>query len=147
MQYNAAPAPTPVTEARRACRELMALLAEENGTLPKHDVSAVEARTQQKKRLTLQLEQHLAELKRQGGLWREGAMRAEVAALAEEVKHFQGLARANASMLRAAHQIRADLIIAIRNELEAAQPRAQVYTSRGTVENAGGGAGLVTRSI
>lgn len=145
------PATTPtanILAARATCRELLALLTEENAGLQKHDVALVEVRIQHKKRLTLRLEQLLAEIRQKGSLWKSDASAKQQAnLLAEEIKHFQEIARGNAMMLKVAHQLRADLIMSIRDTVEANQPRAQLYGANGLVSSADANTRLVARSI
>lgn len=140
--------PATLSAARATCRELLTLLVEENHGLIRHDVKMVEERIQHKRRLTLRLEQILAELKQSGNSWKsDPAGRREANQLAEEIAQFQTLARENAMMLKAAHQLRADLIIAIRDTVDAAQPRAQVYGANGTMAAADNATRLVARNI
>lgn len=142
---------TPVGDlaaARTTCRELLALLVEENHGLTKQDIKLIEERTQHKRRLTLRLEQLLSELKQSGNLWKSNpAARYQATLLAEEIAQFQDLARENAMMLKAAHQLRADLIIAIRDTVDSTQPRAQVYGANGNMQPADNATRLVARSI
>jgi|GEM_PF-5063503 len=147
QSYNVPPA-AGIIAARATCRELLALLMEENSGLTKQDIKLVEERIQHKKRLTLRLEKQLADIKQNGGIWKENAdARRQAAQLAEELKKFQELARNNALLLQAAHQLRADLIIAIRNEIDAMQPRAQLYTSSGGISSGSGNTRLLARTI
>lgn len=133
---------------RSTCHELMALLAEENTALRKHDAKLVEARLHHKKRLALRLEQMLAALKRSASLWKADA-NAQVQAqrLAQEVAQFQQLSQQNTALLQAAHQLRADLVVAIRNELEARAPKARLYGSSGEISPAHGGTRLLAREV
>lgn len=137
-----------LNEARTVCRELLVILTEENAGMSKHDVSFIEARLQAKKRLTLHLEQLLRQIKEKAPLW-QSDKQAQIASfhLAEEIKHFQDLARTNAQMLKAAHQIRADLLITIRGAVEASTPSAKLYTSSGYMTTTGAETRLVARDI
>lgn len=146
--YNAPAQPNSIAAARATCRELLALLIEENRGLTKHDIKLVDDRIQHKRRLTLRLEQILAELKQTGNLWKSDATsRTQATLLAEEIAEFQNLARENAMMLKAAHQLRADLILAIRDTVDAAQPRVQTYGANGALTQADNATRLVARNI
>lgn len=143
-----APEPPTVADARATCRELLALLVEENNGLTKQDISLVEERIQHKRRLTLRLEQILIELKSSGSIYKADApTRQQVNMLAEEVAEFQHLAHKNAMMLKAAHQLRADLIIAIRDTVDSNQPRVQTYGANGTMNAADNATRLVAKTI
>lgn len=144
---NNPPAPE-IISARETCRELLALLTEENTSLGKQDIKIVEARIQQKKRLTLRLEQSLEEIRRSAPAWKENASsKRHMVLFAEEMKLFQELARKNALLLKAAHQLRADLVIAIRDALDDAQPRAQLYNANGGLAAHDNATRLVARNI
>lgn len=137
-----------IVEARRTCRELMALLVEENHGLAKQDIKLVDERIQHKRRLTLRLEQMLSDMKRQGSLWKgDTAARNQANILAEEIAQFQDLAQTNAAMLQAAHQLRADLILAIRDTVDAATPRVQTYGATGALNNSDNNTRLLATSI
>ena len=147
--YNAPVGKNPtIMDARNTCRELLALLIEENKGLAKHDVSLVDASIQHKRRLTLRLEQILGELKQTGSLWKaDTASRQQATLLAEEIAEFQNMARENAMMLKAAHQLRADIILAIRDTVDTNQPRAQTYGSNGSLNASDNASRLSTTSI
>ena len=147
--YNAPVGKNPtIMDARSTCRELLALLLEENKGLAKQDIKLVDASIQHKRRLTLRLEQILSELKRTGSLWKADAPSREQAnLLAEEIAEFQTMARENAMLLKAAHQLRADIILAIRDTVDAPQPANQTYGSNGSLNNAGNTSRLITTSI
>lgn len=149
MPYNAPAGTEPsIMDARKTCRELLALLIEENTGLAKHDVSLVEASIQNKRRLTLRLEQILADIKRNGSLWKADApSRQQANLLAEEIAEFQNMARENAMMLKAAHQLRADIILAIRDTVDAHQPQAQTYGSNGSLNTSETTSRLIATSI
>ncbi|PZP38919.1 MAG: hypothetical protein DI585_05840 [Pseudomonas fluorescens] len=137
-----------IVEARRTCRELMALLVEENHGLGKQDIKLVDERIQHKRRLTLRLEQMLAEMKKAGSLWKaDTAARSQANLLAEEIAQFQELAVKNVAMLQAAHQLRADLILAIRDTVDAATPRAQTYGANGAMTMSDNNTRLLATSI
>ncbi|RYG61508.1 MAG: hypothetical protein EON60_03270 [Alphaproteobacteria bacterium] len=137
-----------IMDARKTCRELLALLIEENNGLAKRDISMVEASIQNKRRLTLRLEQILADLKRTGSLWKADApSRQQANLLAEEIAEFQTMARENAMMLKAAHQLRADIILAIRDTVDTHQPQAQTYGSNGSLNTSENTSRLITTSI
>ena len=148
--YNAQPqtAGASIMDARTTCRELLALLIEENQGITRHDINLIEQRTQHKRRLTLRLESILAELKRSGSIYKaDEPSRKQVNLLAEEIAEFQTLAHKNAMMLKAAHQLRADLIIAIRDTADIGQPRAQTYGANGALNNTETATRLVARTI
>lgn len=137
-----------VVEARQTCRELVSLLVEENAGIKAQDVALVDTNLQHKRRLTLRLEQILAELKQTGSLWKSDvAARQQANFLAEEIAQFQELARTNAIMLRAAHQLRADLILAIRDTVDAAQPQAKLYGANGGITSSGNAGSLLAKDI
>ncbi len=139
---------TEILAARKTCRELLALLVEENQALPKHDIALVEDRLVHKRRLTLRLEQMLSDIKQNGSLWKADASAQQQAShLAEEIAEFQNLARENAMMLKAAHQLRADLIMAIRDTVDAHQPRVQTYGASGTMNASNGETRILATSI
>jgi len=135
-----------ITDARNACRTLIVLLMEENAALTTYNATVVEERLPQKKRLTQTLEQSLRDIKSTASNWRDNpAAQAQATHLAEEVAYLQNLSRSNTLMLKAAHQLRADLIIAIRDAVEATAPRAQLYTALGAATTTEGGTRLVAR--
>lgn len=147
VQGQSAPAQD-ILAARKTCRELLALLLEENQGLAKHDVQLIEDRLVHKRRLTLRLEQMLADIKQKGSLWKaDASARQQANHLAEEIAEFQTMARENAMMLKAAHQLRADLIMAIRDTVDAQQPRVQTYGSSGTLNASNGETRLLATSI
>lgn len=136
----------PIADARLTCRELMALLAEENAGLIRHDVTLIESRLSVKKRLTMRLEQLMKEIKLKSPVWKTTPQgRNQAYHLAEEVQHFQKLARQNASMLEAAQQLRADLVVAIRDAVDEQTPKARLYTAGGYVQQLDGATRLVAR--
>lgn len=142
------PASSQILAARKTCRELLVLLMEENNGLARHDVKVIDERLSHKKRLTLRLESMLAELKQNGSLWKaDASARQQSVLLAEEIAEFQNLARENTLLLKAAHQLRADLLLAIRDTVDAHQPRVQTYGSGGTMNAASSETRLVTTSI
>ena len=139
---------TAIHGARATCRELLTLLIEEKHGLAKHDVQRIDDNIQNKRRLTLRLEQLLGEIKQTGAVWKNDANgRNQAALLADEIAIFQTMARENAMMLKAAHQLRADLILAIRDTVDAAQPRVQTYGSTGALNMADNATRLVARNI
>ncbi len=150
--YNAAtPGQGPAAEvlaARRTCRELLAILIEENQGIARHDVKLIDEKLTHKRRLTLRLEQMLAEMKQKGSLWKDDpAARQQVVLLGEELAEFQTLARQNAMLLKAAHQLRADLVMAIRDTVDAQAPRVQTYGANGVLNTGSGGTRLLATSI
>ncbi len=143
--------PTPITSihgARATCRELLTLLVEEKHGLARHDVARIDANIQNKRRLTLRLEQQLADIKQTKAVWKTDATAVTQAGLlAEEIAVFQTMARENAMLLKAAHQLRADLILSIRDAVDTGQPRVQTYSAAGTLNTSENTSRLVTCSI
>lgn len=137
-----------LTQARSTCRELLALLTEENAGLIKQALQKMEERLVHKKRLTLRLEQLLAEIKLQRPQWQNDSLiKQQILLLQQEVQIFQDLAAQNASLLQAAHQLRADLILAIRDAVGSQEPKAQLYGANGNLQNTNGHTRLVARNI
>ncbi len=142
-----------MSDARATCRELLQLLVAENASLNKSSVTEVEARLQNKRRLTLRLEVLLKDLKARRQEWTSRKDAQEVALrLAEEVSVFQDMARKNMELLRAAHQLRADMVSMIRDTLEAQAPRVQTYGRYGSMTPSGnapapGGARMMARDV
>lgn len=125
-----------MSDARATCRELLQLLMAENASLGKNSVEEVETRLQTKRRLTLRLEVVMKDLKTRRHEWTGRKDAQEVALrLAEEVSVFQDMARKNLELLKAAHQLRADMVSMIRDTLEAQAPRVQTYGPYGTMNN------------
>lgn len=154
--YNAIPAPVAepgaasllVHSARETCRELIALLMEENVSVQKHKVDVIEARLQNKRRLTLRMEQLLVEIKKNSeALKADPLARNELVTLAQEVQHLQEVSRTNAAVLKAAHQLRADLVLTIRDAVDATQPRAVMYGASGYIINTDANTRLVARTV
>ncbi len=142
------PATEKLLEARATCRELMALLAEENAGMAHADIAALDARLLHKKRLTLRLEQLLGDVKTQRDTWREDyAARAQAIKLEEEFRTFQDLARNNAQILKAAHTVRAELVVAIRDAMDAEAPKARLYGANGMMHAVDGNTRLMVRDI
>lgn len=134
--------------ARATCRELLTLLIEEKHGLAQHDIKRIDDNIQNKRRLTLRLEQLLGELKQTGPVWKaDKAALNQASLLADEIAIFQTMARENAMMLKAAHQLRADLILSIRDTVDAAQPRVQTYGASGALNAADNATRLVACSI
>jgi hypothetical protein len=50
-------------------------------------------------------------------------------------------------MLKAAHQLRADIILAIRDTIETNQPRVQTYGANGALNSVDSATRLVARTI
>lgn len=140
-------------EASQTCRELMGVLVEENQNVTKPSGGdfgpQAEARLNLKKRLSIRLEKLLSEIKAQKSSWRGDRQAENVAVrLAEEIEVFRSLASQNEMMLRAAHQLRADIISVIRDTLEASQPRVTTYSANGTVQNgSSGGVNVVGTTV
>lgn len=122
-------------EARDTCRELATLLMEENNNLSHSTkLDAVETRLAMKKRLSLRLEKLVQEIKGQRDMWKASPKAQNLAIqLAEEIKLFQELSAKNVAALKAAHQLRADIVAVIRDTLEAQQPKVQTYNRTGTL--------------
>ncbi len=137
-----------LAEARATCRELLGLLLEENGGSLSADKAATEARLLHKRRLTLRLEQLLAETKRHRDSWRtDVAAQREAMQLEAEFRLLQDAGRTNAAMLQAAHQVRADLVMAIRDAVDAQTPKAQLYGNTGALYQIDGATRLVAKDI
>ena len=137
-----------LVEARATIRELMALLMEENSGTLSADGAATEARLLHKKRLTLRLEQLLAEVRAQKEQWRlDVAAQREALAMEGEMRLLQQHARKNAAVLQAAHQVRAELVVAIRDAVDANQPKAQLYGASGTLYRIDGATRVMARDV
>lgn len=135
-------------QTREACAELTALLVEENAALHRHNGKLVEEKLHHKKRLVLRLEQMLAAIKRSSSLWKTDAVAQDMARrLGQEMARFQVLARQNAAALNAAHQLRADLVMAVRNELESRVSKPQLYGATGQMSQVEGSTRLVAREV
>lgn len=139
-------------EASQTCRDLMGVMVEENRNLGHaanpQATQQVEARLQLKKRLALRLEKLLAEIKQNRDTFRGNRQVENVAArLAEEIEAFREMAKENEVMLRAAHQIRADIIAVIRDTIEASQPRVQTYTAAGNAATGNAGTTVVGTTV
>jgi hypothetical protein len=139
-------------EASQTCRDLMGVMVEENRNLNQlanpQATQQVEARLQLKKRLALRLEKLLAEIKQNRENYRGNRQVENAAArLAEEIAVFSDLAKNNELMLRAAHQIRADIIAVIRDTIEASQPRVQTYNAAGAATHGTAGTTVVATTI
>ena len=141
-------APEALNLARATCHELRALLLEENVSLTQFSTEQSERRLQDKKRLTLRLEQLLAYIRRTRPDWQEQTSLTNLAnLLAEELQHFQQLAHRNGLLLQAAHRLRADLVLTIKDTLTSRQPQAQLYGANGTLAAPRPSGGLVMRQI
>jgi hypothetical protein len=137
-----------LAEARATCRELLGVLLEENGGSLSADKSATEARLLHKRRLTLRLEQLLGDAKRNREAWRTDlAAQREALALETEFRLLQEAARTNAALLQAAHQVRADLVMTIRDAMDAQTPKAQLYGASGELYQIDGATRLVAKDI
>lgn len=131
-------------EASQTCRDLMGLMLEENAGLTRASSAQSEARLAMKKRLALRLEKLLADIKAQKADMRGNRQVENVAIkLAEEIEVFRQVAAENETMLRAAHQIRADIIAVIRDTIEASQPRVQTYNAYGAMQHGNTGTTVV----
>lgn len=134
--------------ASQTCRELMAVMAQENAMLGRHQSAQLETLLQHKKRLTIRLEQILSELKKHGTSWKTDPIsRNQAILLAEEIQHFQLMTKQNSLALQAAHQVRADIIVAVRDEMEASAPKAQLYSATGAYQNTYAQTRLVARHV
>ncbi|MFO0500086.1 MAG: hypothetical protein ACK5YK_00195 [Pseudomonadota bacterium] len=137
-----------LAEARTTCRELLAVLEEENNGAMSADTEALEARMLHKKRLTLRLEQLLSEARSQREVWRtDPAAQREAVGLETELRLLQENGRKNATMLEAAHQVRAALVVAIRDAVDAQTPKAELYGSTGAAYTIDGATRLVARDV
>lgn len=136
-------------DARHTCRELAALLLEENTTISAaNGATHAEARLQLKKRLSIRLEKLVQDIKNQRSQWQGNSMAVHTAGqLAEEFSHFQQLARQNEVLLRAAHQIRADIVSVIRDTIDAQQPRVQTYGKSGNLNNSTSGVRVMAKEV
>lgn len=135
-------------EASQTCRDLMGLMVEENANLVKQSLTETETRLAMKKRLALRLEKLLADIKAHQAEWK-GNRQAEGVALklAQEIEVFRELAAKNEGLLRAAHQLRADIVSVIRDTIEAQQPRVTTYGNTGTVSNGSAGTTVVATTV
>lgn len=134
--------------ARSTCRELRALLLEENANLHKFSTEKAEQRLQDKKGLTLRLEQLFGLIKRTRPEWQaQPRLAAEANQLAEELQHFQELARRNEILLQAAHRLRADLVLTIRDAVHSTQPQPLLYGANGSMAVNRPSGSLVMREI
>lgn len=144
-------APTPAEAlalARSTCRELRALLLEENANLHKFSTDKAEQRLQDKKRLTLRLEQLFGLIKQTRPVWQaDRKLAAEANLLAEELQHFQELAHRNEILLQAAHRLRADLVLTIRDAVQSTQPQPLLYGANGYMAASRPTGSLVMREI
>ncbi len=131
-------------EARQTCRDLMGVMLEENQGLSKFSSKETETRLFMKKRLALRLEKLLSDIKAQKEAVKGNRQAENVAVqLAEEIDMFRIIAGKNEVMLRAAHQIRADIVNVIRDAMEAAQPRVTTYNASGYKQTGNTGATVV----
>lgn len=131
-------------EARQTCRDLMGVMLEENQGLAKFSSKETETRLLMKKRLALRLEKLLADIKSQKDAVKGNRQAENVAVqLAEEIDMFRIIASKNEVMLRAAHQIRADIVNVIRDAMESAQPRVTTYNAGGYKQVGSTGASVV----
>ncbi len=137
-----------LAEARETCRELLMVLEEENSGAMSADTAALEARMMHKKRLTLRLEQLLTEARSQRENWRtDVAAQREALGLETELRVLQESGRKNAAMLDAAHQVRAQLVVAIRDAVDAQSPKAELYGSTGAAYTIDGATRLLARDV
>jgi hypothetical protein len=135
-------------EARTTCRELLSVLLEENGGVLHADKAATEARLLHKRRLTLRLEQLLSEARTSRAAWQaDTAAQQQAVQLETELRLLQDHARDNAAMLQAAHQVRADLVMTIRDVLDAQAPKAQLYGPTGHLYQVDGATRLLAREV
>lgn len=131
-------------EASQTCRDLMGLMLEENQGLARHSTAQSEARLLNKKRLALRLEKLLSDIKGHKDNFRGNRTVENVALrLSEEIEAFRTLAAQNEMMLRAAHKIRADMLVMIRDTIEAAQPRVTTYNAYGALKHGSAGTTVV----
>ncbi|HEX2859737.1 MAG TPA: hypothetical protein VHP58_06045 [Alphaproteobacteria bacterium] len=112
-------------EARATCRELMDVLRHENDLVahaPRADVSILEDQLQLKRHLTLRLERLVHGLKSIKDQWENDRGSAEAARrLANEMGEFHRVAARNMMQLKAAHQIRADVIALLKDTYDSQQ--------------------------
>lgn len=134
--------------ARETCRELIALLMEENAHVAKHKVAFIESKLQDKKRLTLRMEQLLLDIRKYAPtLKTDTTAKNELIILSREVQVLQDTSVKNHAVLKAAHQIRADLVMTIRDVVDANQPRPQLYGANGRITPADNNTRLVARNV
>jgi hypothetical protein len=137
-----------MTDARTTCRDLLTILIEENQTLSQHKASAVEARLQLKKRLSLRLEKLLFDIKAQRAAIKGNPQAATLAVqLAEEIRVFQDYAVKNVELLKAAHHIRADIVAVIRDTIEAESPKVTTYGRGGAITPVNAGTTVLAREV
>ncbi|PIZ31615.1 MAG: hypothetical protein COY40_01530 [Alphaproteobacteria bacterium CG_4_10_14_0_8_um_filter_53_9] len=135
-------------DARTTCRELAKLLLEENHALHKGGAAENEARLNLKKRLSVRLEKLVQDIKGQRDKWHTNALAARTAnELAADIAVFTDLARKNELMLRAAHQIRADIVGVIRDAMDAQSPRVQTYGRSGTMNTSSAGVRVLAKEV
>jgi hypothetical protein len=108
-------------EARATCRELAAVLDTENRLVTgRNNLPLLEEQLDIKRHLTLRLERLVQSLKTLKPEWENDRKSADAARrLAFEMGEFQRLAAKNMMQLRAAHQIRADVIALVQDTLQA----------------------------
>ncbi len=137
-----------LAEARATTRELLGVLLEENAGSLSADKAATEARLLHKRRLTLRLEQLLTDARKNREAWKtDVAAQREALQLEGEMRLLQEASRTNAAMLQAAHQVRADLVMAIRDAVDAETPKARLYGATGALYNIDGATRLVARDV
>lgn len=137
-----------LAEARETCRELLMVLEEENSGTLHADSAAFEARLLHKKRLTLRLEQLLTEARSQREHWRtDPAAQREALGLETEMRVLQESGRKNAALLQAAHQVRAELVVAIRDAVDAQTPKAELYGNTGALYTIDGATRILAKEV
>lgn len=106
-------------EARTTCRDLMVVLENENQLVTTRRIDLMEEQLEIKRHLTLRLERLVQGIKSLKPEWENDRRSADAARkLANEMGEFQRLAAKNMMQLKAAHQIRADVIAMIQDTLE-----------------------------
>jgi hypothetical protein len=134
--------------ARTTCRELVALLMEENTHVGKHKVAFVEEKLQVKKQLTTRMEQLLIDIKKYVPILKVSVRgKNELMQLAKEVQLLQEISAKNMAVLQAAHKIRADIVMTIRDVMDSAQPKAQLYGANGRLQQTDGNTRLVAQNV
>jgi hypothetical protein len=121
-------------EARLTCRELASVLDAENRLATgRGNLALLEEQLDIKRHLTLRLERLVQNLKSLKPEWENDRKSSDAARrLAFEMGEFQRLAAKNMLQLKAAHQIRADVIALVQDTLEA-QKVPLAYGKNGAV--------------
>lgn len=137
-----------LAEASIVCRQLGALVEEENESLKAHEITKIEGNLKRKNKLALKLGKLLKDVKEHKDEIRlDPAARKTVMSVQLEMDGFSRAARKNLLMLKTAHQTRSDTLQIIRQAIVATTPRTEVYNASGLVKDATKKVSLVNRSI